>query len=288
MSGKLCDGLTSNQGVRNHESHAYCQGRAFATGGGSLSKISGTTGVEANDNGITWTAVQYGTGNHKIFLQDPGAAESALAVSVEGQQVFVSLETEASADIETGVEGNDNAITWSPAAADGRLRVALVDPGDITQAPAITVTADLISVSLATDGAGAITSTATEVQTAVEGDGGASALATVADTGASDGSGVVTAETGSTGQIVSTGDEVKAAVAADSDAAALMVGADTGGSDGTGVVVVESTALSGTTIDYLAGSRAALAYVAGFGSYNGGVGTALAQDCCADPAYDGV
>jgi hypothetical protein len=30
------------------------------------------------------------------------------------------------------------------------------------------------------------------------------------------------------------------------------------------------------------------AWDTGFNSYNGGVGTALAQDCCADPAYDGV
>lgn len=36
------------------------------------------------------------------------------------------------------------------------------------------------------------------------------------------------------------------------------------------------------------GSDASTAWVAGFNSYNAGVGTALARDCCADLAYDGV
>ena len=36
------------------------------------------------------------------------------------------------------------------------------------------------------------------------------------------------------------------------------------------------------------GSEASTAWVAGFDSYNGGVGTALERDCCADTAYDGV
>ena len=46
-------------------------------------------------------------------------------------------------------------------------------------------------------------------------------------------------------------------------------------------------ALVGTN-PHPATSRDGVLWIAGFDSYAGGVGSALPQDCCADPAYDGV
>jgi hypothetical protein len=95
----------------------------------------------------------------------------------------------------TGVEGSDNAITWTAVeyGTDGNaITVALVDPG-ATAALSVSVTGTAITVNLAYSGA--ITSTATEVMAAIEASAAASALVTVADTGESEGSGVVAAVT---------------------------------------------------------------------------------------------
>jgi len=60
------------------------------------------------------------------------------------------------------------------------VTVALVDPAATSQTLAISVTNEAISVSLATDGGGAITSTAALIKTAIEADSDANALVTVA------------------------------------------------------------------------------------------------------------
>ena len=79
--------------------------------------------------------------------------------------------------VELGVAGN-------------YISFALVDPGVVSSALAITVTDELISVSLETDGGGAVVSTADEVKTALDGDATASGLVTVV----SGGTGVVVAD----------------------------------------------------------------------------------------------
>ena len=73
------------------------------------------------------------------------------------------------------------------------IAVALLDPGAISQALAVTVTGYYVQVSLATDGAGDITSTAAQVIAAVNASAQASALVVAANTTGSDGSGVVSA-----------------------------------------------------------------------------------------------
>lgn len=98
--------------------------------------------------------------------------------------------------------GDDNALTFTAVAygTDGNsLQIEYLDPGANSQSLAVTVyNRQKISVSLATNGSGTITSTATLVKAAIEADPIASDLVTVAidtsDTGvADDGSGVVTA-----------------------------------------------------------------------------------------------
>ena len=100
------------------------------------------------------------------------------------------------AALSTGVEGNDNAITWtavSAGTAGNAITVAIVNPGTNNAALSIDVDGTDIVVNCATDGSAAITSTAALVMAAIQASEDASALVTVASTGASDGTGVVVA-----------------------------------------------------------------------------------------------
>lgn len=93
----------------------------------------------------------------------------------------------------TGVVGDNNAIRFTAkgyGVAGHDIRVQLKDPAGNDQTLAVDVVGKDIVVSLATGGAGAITSTAAQVQAAVEASAAAS-LVTVADEGASTGAGVV-------------------------------------------------------------------------------------------------
>ena len=96
----------------------------------------------------------------------------------------------------TGVDSSDNAITWTAkeyGTGGNAITVAMVDPG-ATASLGVSVTGSAITVNLAY-ATGAITSTAAQVMAAIEADASASALVTVADTGASDGTGVVASVT---------------------------------------------------------------------------------------------
>ncbi len=149
MSGKLC--------IHNdaRDSRAYCEGRDAAAAGG-----------DAGDNPFPSAPAD----------QNPVAA--------------------------TGVVGDNNALTWT-AEANDTFTVELVDPGEVSQALAVSVSGKVVTVSLATGVGGAITSTAAEVLAAVEADSpGAADLVGVADTGASTGAGVVVAEVAQSSPVV--------------------------------------------------------------------------------------
>jgi len=100
------------------------------------------------------------------------------------------------ATLATGVVGNNNAITYTAksggTAAHG-IKIQHKDPASNSQALNVTIENDTIVVSLATSEAGAITSTAADVIAAVNAALGVKDLVTAANTGASDGSGVMTA-----------------------------------------------------------------------------------------------
>jgi len=105
-------------------------------------------------------------------------------------------EAAASAALLTGVIADNNALTWTAAnagIAGNNVSVYLKNPFANSAALSISVVGTVITVNLATDAGGVITSTAADVDTAIVADAGASALLTVADTGASTGVGVVTA-----------------------------------------------------------------------------------------------
>ncbi|WP_369335756.1 phage tail sheath protein [Halomonas sp. ND22Bw] len=88
----------------------------------------------------------------------------------------------------------ESGVTYTAATAGttgNAIRVRYVDPGSASAALAVTVSGQDITVSLATDTEGEITSTAAEVATAINGEADASALVTAAEEGT--GAGVVAA-----------------------------------------------------------------------------------------------
>lgn len=102
----------------------------------------------------------------------------------------------AQATLNTGVVGSNNAITWTarePGPAGNALSITLIDPPGNNVALSVDVDGDDIVVTLATDGASVVTSTAAQVIAAILEHDTASQLVTAANTGASNGTGVVAA-----------------------------------------------------------------------------------------------
>ena len=102
----------------------------------------------------------------------------------------------AAASTSTGVVASNNAITYTAkqvGQAGNTITVAQVNPGTNNAALAVTVNGEQITVSLATDGTGTVTTTAAQVIAAVAANGPASALVAAANQGASTGAGVVPA-----------------------------------------------------------------------------------------------
>ena len=100
----------------------------------------------------------------------------------------------AKALLATGTEGNDNALNWiarSIGTGGNAITVTLSDPSENSQPLTVSVNGTDIVVSLATNGTGAITSTANQVRIAVVASAAASALVSIANKGASDGTGVM-------------------------------------------------------------------------------------------------
>lgn len=129
----------------------------------------------------------------KELTANPKQAAVANVASANATEAVAGA---AAATIDTGVVGDNNALTWTAkdlGFAGNGISVALVDPAGNNQAIAVNVADNNISVSLATDGAGAITSTAANIITAIEANAAANALVSVANTGASTGAGVVAA-----------------------------------------------------------------------------------------------
>lgn len=100
------------------------------------------------------------------------------------------------ATLETGRTAANNALTFTADAAGvagNQITINMVDPAANDETLAVAVSGNAITVTLATDATGAITSTAGDVITALDGDTDAAALITAANTTGSDGTGVVRA-----------------------------------------------------------------------------------------------
>jgi hypothetical protein len=123
-------------------------------------------------------------------------APQEVMVGTGGKAVGLADVAAAAATLATGVVGSNNAITWTAKEAGtggNALSVTIIDPAGNNVALSVDVDQEDIVVTLATDGASAPTSTATEVMAAVNEHDLASQLVDVASTGASNGTGVVAA-----------------------------------------------------------------------------------------------
>ena len=93
MPGKLCDGLPNDHYDIN-SSKAYCEGRSIAANSGSAGLPTGITGVEGDNNAISWTAIAAYVGQGiTIILIDPAANDAELSVLVSGITIKVYLAT---------------------------------------------------------------------------------------------------------------------------------------------------------------------------------------------------
>ena len=103
-----------------------------------------------------------------------------------------------SATLLTGVVASNNALTFTAASTlagvlGNNVSVRFVNPNANSQALAVSVAGNVVTVSLATGSTGTITSTGAQVVTALAASTAASALLTVANTSGSTGAGVVAA-----------------------------------------------------------------------------------------------
>jgi hypothetical protein len=117
-----------------------------------------------------------------------------IAVGAGGKAIKADSATKAEA--KTGAVGENNALTYTAneAGDEGNaLSIALIDPAGANKALAVNVDGHEIKVSLATDGANAITTTAAQVIAAIAEHDTASQLIAAANTGASNGTGKVKA-----------------------------------------------------------------------------------------------
>lgn len=140
------------------------------------------------------------------------AAPTNIAVGEDGKAF--ALDAAVAASVDAGVVGENNAITYTAKAAGvagNAISVTLTDPPGNNVALSVDVDGTDIEVTLATDGASAITSTAAQVIAAIKEHDVASQLITAANKGASSGAGVVKAlaKTSLSGGLAgSTGDAV--------------------------------------------------------------------------------
>lgn len=140
------------------------------------------------------------TNKWTLTFEHGDAATLSDAAQVDDSELLGSIVVAGTdtASLTTALTGTNNDLVFTAVAtgtAGNAITVAYVDPSGNDQALAVTVTDSAISVSLATNGSGTITSTAASIKTAIEEDEAASALVTVANAAANDGTGVVTALT---------------------------------------------------------------------------------------------
>jgi len=149
-------------------------------------KATGNTGVEGDNNGLTYTSKEYGENNIMVILEDPHAISQALSVTVRGTSILVKLATSGAGAITSTAAQVKAAIE---ANADANALVTVTHTGASTGAAAVT---DQVA-ELAGGVDLSVISTAAQVIAAITADAEASALLGAANAGASTGAGTVTA-----------------------------------------------------------------------------------------------
>ncbi len=248
LIGKQVAGLSNGATVSMEEYdpadyvEAVCAGLTTALAGDNndLDFSAKESGVDGNDITIAYTA--------------PATPDEALSISVVGTAIEVSLATTPMtvAAMTTTLTGDNNDISYEAVeagAAGNAISITYTDPGQINQSLSAAVVDTAITISLATDGTGAITTTAADIIALRAATPAMAALVVASNATGDDGTGVVTAMTtrslsgGSDGAAIrSTAANVKAAIEADADANALVSIDHAAGNNGTGVVTAMAAA----------------------------------------------
>jgi len=127
----------------------------------------------------------------------PGSTGAAAVTAVSETHLAGGADMDgAHAAVTIAPAGDNNDVDWTAVvggAAGNDITIEYENPGAASQALTVTVVDKAITISLATDGAGAITSTANDVIAKVAETAAAKALVTGAPHGTDTGAGVVTA-----------------------------------------------------------------------------------------------
>lgn len=158
-------------------------------------------GVAERDTAIGGSVLVFGGSGTVVPVECSGTitAGDEIASDSVGRAVVASTVSGSSAvaaTLNTGVVGSNNAITWTARDAGNAgngISVTILGSTGNSVSLAVAVAGNDITVTPATNGSGVITSTADDVKTAVAASAAANSFVTTADTGASDGSGVIAA-----------------------------------------------------------------------------------------------
>jgi len=185
--------------------------RVAATAGVSacLAVVKGSNDGEcdlpsgANARAVLGATVHSAEKDQSVAVRKLGIASLVAAGAIpSGDEVCVAdaqgrIKAAARAAADTGVVGNNNAITWTAKKAGScgnNIIVDIVVSGNSTPL-SISVSGNKITINSATDSGGNATTTATQAIAAVAANANASKLVSGANKGASNGSGPVADET---------------------------------------------------------------------------------------------
>lgn len=136
----------------------------------------------------TWTGVAFPVGH---VIRGKITAITLTSGSIQARNAEPQFAT-----LTTSLAGANNDLVFRARDAGGKgngISIAYINPGTPSAALSVTVAGSAITVNLATNGASAITSTASEVAAAIAAVWNADKLVTITNSGADTGAGVVTA-----------------------------------------------------------------------------------------------
>lgn len=186
----ICDGSST-------EVYPYRAVQFGATAG----EVDPPSAAKAYPCGVTQEGSDRAGKHIDVCIQGITKVEANSAISI-GDRLRVAATTgrvePAAATLTIDPAGANNAVTWTAigqykGVLGNSISIAYVDPSGASQALAVSVAGNAITVSLATDTSSAITSTADLIKAAVAAHAVAGLMVSGADYGSDDGSGVVAA-----------------------------------------------------------------------------------------------
>lgn len=176
----------------------YYTGDAHALSSATTLEVSGSKGSQVLffGSGSTKTNIQNAINN----VSDVTGVSASFSTAAVANEIRIdgaddTASTSLSYVLSTSLTGANNDLAFTSLLSDNStpVRVTYADPGANNAALSVSVSGNDITVNLATNGTGTITSTAAQVKAAIEASSPASALVTVAHKPLNDGTGVVTA-----------------------------------------------------------------------------------------------